>query len=175
MLRSFLKNDNVFIYSQKDIDDVKKRNLINYFTSLENYINEFNRYSSDIKIFIPKGYNEMNYIDRYINTNDYIRSLNINSDKLSNPSRNNYSYINSTLNSIRDLLEKSASSNYVQKQKINELDITYIPILRGVECFNIYYDIKQNSILDSVAMNEQQRQAMEEYKMNSKKYIKIKL
>mgnify|MGYP000050792918 CR=1 FL=1 len=176
MLRSFLKNDNVFIYSKKYIDDSKIRNLKDHFISLNTYVSSFNNYSNNFKINIPKEYHDMNFIDRYININDYIRSLNINTNELSNSNaRSNYSNINGTLDSIRSLLKKPISDSYKQNQKMNELDITYIPILRGIECFNNYYDINKSTILDSVVMNESQRQAMNEYKMNSKKIYKNKV
>lgn len=176
MLRSFLKNDNVFIFSKKYIDDIKARNLEDLFISLNSNVSYFNSYSSNFKINIPKEYQDMNFIDKYININDYIKSLNINIDNLSSQNtKSNYREISSTLDSIRSLLEKPILDSYRRNQKMNELDITYIPILRGIECFNIYYDINKSAILDSVVMNESQRQAMNEYKMNSKKIYKNKV
>ena len=167
MLRSFLKNDNVFIFSKKYIDDIKARNLEDLFISLNSNVSYFNSYSSNFKINIPKEYQDMNFIDKYININDYIKSLNINIDNLSSQNtKSNYREISSTLDSIRSLLEKPILDSYRRNQKMNELDITYIPILRGIECFNIYYDINKSAILDSVVMNESQRQAMNEYKKN---------
>lgn len=176
MLRSFLKNDNVFIFSKKYIDDKKARNLEDLFISLNSHVSYFNSYSNNFKINIPKEYQDMNFIDKYININDYIKSLNINIDNFSSQNtKSNYIGISSTLDSIRSLLEKPILDSYRQNQKMNELDITYIPILRGIECFNIYYDINKSAILDSVVMNESQRQAMNEYKMNSKKIYKNKV
>ena len=176
MMRSFLKNEYIYIYSNSFIDENTSRDLNIYFSALKSYINNFNSNSNNIKISIPNNYKNANNVDKYIDINNYVKSLNININALSNlNARGNYKNITNTLDQIKSILQRPISNSYRINQKMNELDITYIPILRGIECFNIYYDINKNTTLDSVVMNETQRQAMNEYKINSKRIYKNKI
>ena len=176
MMRSFLKNEYIYIYSNSFIDENTSKDLNIYFSALKSYINNFNSNSNNIKISIPNNYKNANNVDKYIDINNYVKFLNININALSNlNARGNYKNITNTLDQIKSILQRPISNSYRINQKMNELDITYIPILRGIECFNIYYDINKNTTLDSVVMNETQRQAMNEYKINSKRIYKNKI
>ena len=62
----------------------------------------------------------------------------------------------------------SKNNNVYGSKKVNDFDIIYVPVLRGAENFDIYYQLNKNEDLDSIDMNEKQRRALDEYKSNAK-------
>ena len=71
-------------------------------------------------------------------------------------------YLNSML---QELCKASNSSHHIS---INEQFPIYIPILRGIENFNLYFDIStEKEMMNSIQMNDAQRNALELYKANA--------
>ena len=68
------------------------------------------------------------------------------------------------------MLQKPLHLNgvYSINKKISDENIIYIPILRGIECFNTYYKKEDDSQLATIMMTESQRKSLEKYKNNVK-------
>jgi len=79
------------------------------------------------------------------------------------------SYINSIEIDLNRMLEELCrKSDFCRKALISEQFPTYIPILRGIENFNLYFDIsKEKETMNSIQMNAEQREALELYKANA--------
>lgn len=149
-----------------------------------NSIKEFNNISSSIK----HSFNRLNLINSqysistnheslspcelysfYKNQYDYydIRNANI-----PYPNQGLTNDVTRELDLLHDMLIKKKDGYTVLLKSIPKV---YIPVLRGVECFNLYYDINNKNPLDSLGMNKEQRNALEEYKNNSERIYKNKI
>lgn len=147
-------NENNRKYFEKN-----KRDLLSNISYYNNYVEE--------KIIIPKSIINLDESNFFCEVSDLINSFDIDVNSISDYSaRSYYSRIESILNNIYSYI--STKSNGYGTNKINDLNITYIPVLRGIESFDNYYELKHNNVLDSIIMNESQRKSIEEYKSNSK-------
>ena len=173
MLRSLLKNDSLVVLSNSVLDDDRKKNINNYYNYLFSNIKTFNDYSRDIKIEMP-DLSDLNEVDRYVKAYNYIYSLEIDRDKLSSTARSSYDSILQYFKNIKDLLSKSTNGTSTTKI-LNKMDVTYIPILRGIECFDRCYSLTKSKELGTVAMTDSQREALDEYKMNAKHIYQNKI
>lgn len=85
---------------------------------------------------------------------------------VSYPINNYISRIDSNMNSLLEALCKE--NNIVRQSSITKHNPIYIPILRGIENFNLYFNISNNTaVLNSISMNQSQRNALEQYKINA--------
>ena len=173
MLRSLLKNDSLVVLSNSVLDDERKKNINNYYNYLFSNIKTFNDYSRDIKIEMPE-LSDLNEVDRYVKAYNYIYSLEIEREKLSSTARSSYDSILQYFRNIKDLLSKSTNGTSTSKI-LNKMDVTYIPILRGIECFDRCYSLTKSKELGTVAMTDSQREALDEYKMNAKHIYQNKI
>jgi len=142
--------------NKKNYDDAKRRML--------NSIKNFNQYDS-IKINIPEEYKKFDDCNYFVAISEYIESIKIDKNNLNPNQKSCFSNILLFLNEMYKYL--SRKEGYISK-RINEYDITYIPILRGAESFNIYYQLNNNEDLKSIALTDRQLKAMNEYKQNAK-------
>jgi len=172
MLRTLLKKENMPIFSESFIDDNKVKSLNNYFGYIDSNVKEFNQYN-DIKMELP-DVSDLNDIEKYITISNYIYSLNITSETVKYNAKSSYNNIMQHLGNIKSLLTKQLTSGNPY-QWFNKLNLTYIPILRGIECFDKCYELKREDALKTLSMNDEQRTAMDEYKENSKSIYKNKI
>lgn len=143
--------------NSKNNFNISKKELLNTIAYYNN--------NSNNKIIIPDSFNNLNDSNYYCEIADYFESLSIDINTLNNNQKSYYSTIKSSLDEMYQYLSKN--NGYVPK-KISDFDVTYIPILRGIENFDIYFNLKRSEDLDSIVMNEKQRKSLDEYKYNAK-------
>lgn len=148
-------------YNDSDINNFKsaKKELFYY---IKNY-----NIDADRKIELSQDIIDLDDSNFYCEVSEYIESLGISSESIKNSNTRTYfSNIKSYLNDMYRYI--SANPNGYGSRKINDLNITYIPILRGIESFDNYYELIHNEELDNIVMNEKQRKAIDEYRNNAK-------
>ncbi len=96
----------------------------------------------------------------------------LNSLRLSFPDSELPSTIINELNSLYRMLVVQDSSSSLFYPRIGKV---YIPILRGIECFNLYFNTKYDKDFASISMNNEQRQSVEEYKSNASRIYTNKI
>lgn len=166
LLRHIVKSKDVFPLCDLELENNKKgfddnkRYLLNNIT----YFN--NESPQDLQINLPEHFFELDDSNFYCEVKDYIKMLGIEMDSLRQNKRSYFSSIQTYLSSMRDNL-KIKNNSYTVKP-LYDSNITYIPILRGAENFDTYYQLKQNEDLNSITMNEKQRTTLNEYKLNAK-------
>ena len=79
---------------------------------------------------------------------------------------------------------KKRFDSYTSRFKVNDssgkpkvlssLPRVYIPVLRGIECFNLYFN-DDNEELDSISMNRGQRKAWNDFKQSASSIYKTKI
>ena len=167
MLRNLIKNDSMYILSNTFLSDSDKGNVKGKIKTTKRNIGFFNDYSPKVKISIPQNLEELSLVEQYISINECIEVLDINRDDLPSTAKSYFDNIHIYLKEVYDYLAKP--KDYAgPKKSINKCDITYIPVLRGIENFNNYFVLTQSEALDSITMNENQRKALNEYKNNAK-------
>ena len=116
---------------------------------------------------MPQNVIELDDANFYCEASDYINSLKINSSNILNPNvKEQYKSIKLYLDEMHNYIVKE--KNFHINETLKSLDIIYIPILRGIELFNNYYELTHEKELDTIQMTASQRNAIEEYKLNSK-------
>ena len=166
LLRHIVKSNDVIPLYDIEIENNKK-NFDDNKRHLLNSISSFNKESPvNLQIILPEQILKLDDSNFYCEVQDYIKTLGIELNSLKPNKRSYFSNIQTYLSNMHDSL-KRRNNNYVVKP-LNERNITYIPILRGAENFDTYYQLKQNEDLNSITMNENQRLALNEYKLNSK-------
>ena len=136
----------------------------NYRSQILNLINEIKKYSDyNFNIDSIKEKSNTEYFCKMQEEIDLFKDKNA---PLTYPIDGYISRIQGILNGM--LEELSRVGNSVQQKSIMKDSPIYIPILRGIENFNIYFDISTNrEIINSISMNQNQRNALEIYKANA--------
>lgn len=145
-------------------NDENKRHYDSSKLKLLDNIDSFNQYNS-IQIKLPEEYKVLDDCNYFVEVREYIDSLKIDKNNLNSNQKSYFSNILFFLNEMYKCLSRNESYS---SKRINEYDITYIPILRGAESFNIYYQLNNNEDLKSIALTDRQLKAMNEYKQNAK-------
>lgn len=175
LMRYLIKLDSQ-VLSNKNILDDKRNTVNNYRASIINNIERFNDVSknnSKIEIKILKNYETLNDTEFFVTIKDELDYKIKDKEKLAYyGEKSYYDSINNNLNNLYKFLTHDGVNNEVLLSKFNPI---YIPILRGIESFDLYYDLKKNSILDKINLTEEQRQAMDEYKENAKHIYRNKI
>ncbi len=142
-----------------------------HFARLKNdlfvYINKYNNYPScpkEYKIVMNEEVKNSDDNQFYCLIYELVNNLGVDLNSFDSTLSSYYSEINNLLRNMSNLI----MGHTIKIKKIKELDVTYIPILRGIESFNKYFNLKKSTVLDSVQMNSSQREALEEYKSNAK-------
>ena len=167
-MRYLIKLDSQ-VLSNKNILDDKRNTVNNYRASIINNIERFNDVSknnSKIEIKILKNYETLNDTEFFVTINDEVEHKIKTPEELSNyGEKGHYNNIKTHLDYLFNAL---CRGNGYRDMQISSFNPIYIPILRGIESFDLYYDLKKNFILDKINLTEEQRQAMDEYKENAK-------
>ncbi len=152
----------------KAFSDIKNEENKRHYDSLKikllDNIDSFNQYNS-IQIKLPEEYKILDDCNYFVEVSEYIYSLKIDKNNLNSNQKSYFSNILLFLNEMYKYLSRNESYS---SKRINEYDITYIPILRGAESFNRYYQLENNKDLESIALTDSQLKAMNEYKENAK-------
>lgn len=168
LLRHIAKSKDVFPLCDLEIETTKKDFDENKRHLLNNITNFNSEFPQKLQINLPEHFLELDDANFYCEVKEYIRMLRIEMDSLKFNKKSYYLNIQTYLSNMRDIL-KIKNNNYIVTEKpLYENNITYIPVLRGAENFDTYYQLKQNEDLNSITMNEKQRLALNEYKLNAK-------
>lgn len=161
LMRGLVSSDMAKILSNSY---AKKERTKNYRRQILNTINEMKNYSDyDFNI---DNINKKNDTEYFCEMQEKIDIYNAKNKSLTYPIDGYIARIQRNLNSL--LEDLCRFSNSVQQKSIMKDLPIYIPILRGIENFNIYFDISTNrDILNSISMNQNQRNALETYKKNA--------
>lgn len=165
LLRYLITSDKVVNISGPFSDEETK----SFKKSKSNFLVSINKYNniSEKKIILPQNVIELDDANFYCEASDYINSLKINSSNILNPNvKEQYKSIKLYLDEMHNYIVKE--KNFHINETLKSLDIIYIPILRGIELFNNYYELTHEKELDTIQMTASQRNAIEEYKLNSK-------
>lgn len=170
MLRSFVKNDKVIIYSNEFISDSKTQEIKNKYNELIGYIKTYNKDSTIPKINISEKIEKYEKIDDFFEIYDCLTKYIKDNGKPTNYNANILiENMFSKIHDLKELLQKPLSgNNYSINKKISGQNIIYIPILRGIECFNTYYQKEEDPQLSTIMMTESQRMSLTKYKNNVK-------
>ena len=175
LIRYLIKLDSQVLSNDNILDD--KRNTVNsYRTSIIKNIDNFNKTSKDIskiEIKIPENYKLLNDTEFFVTINDELEHKIKAPEKLSNYGEKNY--YNNIKTYLDYLFNALCRVNGNRDMQISSFNPIYIPILRGIESFDLYYDLKKSSILGKINLTEEQRQAMDEYKENAKHIYRNKI
>lgn len=166
LLRSLIKNDYAYVLSEDFLSETREKDVISNIIKIKNNISIFNTYATQYKIILPSTIDELTYVEQYSKICECIESLNIDIDVLSSNAKYSYDNIMHYIKEVYNCI--SRQPNIGLMKPINKYDVTYIPVLRGVENFNVYYSLTQNKDLDSISMTAMQRLALDEYKSNAK-------
>ena len=172
MMRSLIKNNSTKIFSNTYIDSTKSYKIKNYIKNIKTKIENFNIRSKELKLELPQNIEKLTEIECYIIISNYINS--IIEEQIPSELKSVFSDITQYLKNITDLISKPINTTGIAKP-MNSLKLIYIPILRGIECFNEYFELNRKEALNSIAMNENQRLALEEYKNNAKHIYQNKI
>lgn len=165
LLRYLITSDKVVNISGPFSDEETK----SFKKSKSNFLVSINKYNniSEKKIILPQNVIELDDANFYCEASDYINSLKINSSNILNPNvKEQYKSIKLYLDEMHNYIVKE--KNFHINETLKSLDIIYIPILRGIELFNNYYELTHEKELDTIQMTASQRNAIEEYKLKSK-------
>lgn len=166
MLRSLIKNDYAYVLSEDFLSETREKDIINNIIKIKNNVSIFNTYCTQYKIILPSTLDDLTFVEQYSKICECIESLNIDISIISPNAKNSYDNIMFYIKEVYNCV--SRQSNTSLTKPVNKYDVTYIPILRGIESFNVYYSLTQNKDLDSISMTAIQRLALDEYKSNAK-------
>lgn len=80
-----------------------------------------------------------------------------------------------SMNRIFRLASSMSRNRSYHQLQLNELDATYIPVLRGVEKFDEYYDVTETRNLDEAPLNGKQRKELDSLKEQVSSIYKNKI
>jgi len=140
-----------------------------YRNTIRRLINIMSNDYSDI--FINENHDEMTAADLYVYYKSYFEGLKISERKFSY--YNMQSEISNTFSGLYQLVKTRNTRN--NRNALSNIKRIYIPILRGIESYDIYFDTKKSDQLNSLSMNKGQRDALDEYKSNARKIYKNKI
>ncbi|MBR2247934.1 MAG: ATP-binding protein [Clostridia bacterium] len=159
MMRLLVNSDMVKILSNdfvKDDTNDCRNSIINNLKLITNNTNY------DFQI---DNNNDMTNTDFYCCIQEKIDMFKNNYKSNNYPVSNYISHIDSQMNRLLEILCRENKN--VRQTSISARNPIYIPILRGIENFNIYFEINNNNDdLKSILMNQRQRDALEKYKTN---------
>lgn len=159
LLRSLITKNDLYTFDKNIISENYLNYCKNNINQIYRYLDEFNRGPNKI-YFERKDLSEP--INRYI---ELTNLTHLNKELLSIPvcGTKYFDHIISHLDELRNNLTNNNRRNIFSAK-----NIVYIPILRGIECFNQYFELTHSKDLDSITMNQVQRNAMDDYKKNAK-------
>ena len=168
LMRSLIKKDDAVLLADTTC---KPREFDTYRLRLKGFFGELR--SKDPQILVCNEYNGLSPCELYVYYKNQYEYYHLRDKDYSYKHHNITSQITDDLNSLYRLInQKHTNGNY---KTLKSLTKTYIPVLRGIECFNNYFDTKKNQLLDSISMNSDQRRALEAYKLNAGKIYKNKI
>lgn len=170
MMRLLLSSRNIRVltndYLSESTVSTCRNKILNYIDITSNFNN---------KIILSKNIKDKNYSDFFCEVKEkfelYLKE---------NPKARTSSYQSHISNLeyyLNDMFgELCKADEHFQQKSLTVLEPIYIPILRGIENFNIYFDlVEENKIMNSITMDENQRRALESYKSNASQIYSNKI
>ena len=168
LMRELIKSDLPKILSK---DNISLEDSKRYRDKLCNYIEQMERAGFDC--FKKEYFEKLDDVEYFCDLQETI-DVSINTLNLSPNAKNYISIMQTILNNMLKELEKV--NDMLSQISIKKTSPVYIPILRGIENFNVYFDISKNkTIMDSISLNQDQREALEDYKRNASHIYKNKI
>lgn len=168
LIRSLLKNDSAILLT----DTVSNTHDNEIFCSrLKKNFGELGSVVPQLSVFNEcNGTSSCDIYTYYKNQYEY---YGLSEKKYNYPYNNTAAQIASDLQALyRQITLKQPNGIPLTLKNITKV---YIPVLRGIECFNKYFDTKKNPLLESISMNSEQRNALDAYKLNAGKIYKNKI
>ena len=116
---------------------------------------------------------EMSATELFVFYKAYFESIKLAERNFAYPHSNINKEAVNALDSLYRVISSTPSGR--QNNLLNTGVRFYIPVLRGIESFNNYFDIRNNQVLGSIQMNDDQRRALEAYKANAGRIYKNKI
>jgi len=119
----------------------------------------------ETRLHVHKEHNKLSPCAMYTYYRDEYDELGIATKRYDYSLQQAQSDLARALQNLYNMISRPSGGNPIPLANVPKV---YIPILRGIECFDLYFG-KQNSALDSICMNTEQRNALISYKNNARK------
>lgn len=160
MMRALVNSDMAYILSSNYGD----KNQIKIYRN--NILSEIERIKEYGKDFVYDNEKEKSNCLFFCEVQSKLEIFKNNNPTVIYPVNNWIDNVERYLNNM--LIELCRVDNTRHPMSINKQFPTYIPILRGIENFNLYFDIStEKETINSIQMNDAQRNALELYKANA--------
>lgn len=160
MMRALVNSDMAYILSNNYGD---KKQIKIYRNNILSEIERIKEYRKD---FVYDNEKEKSNCLFFCEVQSKLEIFKNNNPTVSYPVNNWIDNVERYLNNM--LIELCRVDNTRHPMSINKQFPTYIPILRGIENFNLYFDIStEKETINSIQMNDAQRNALELYKANA--------
>lgn len=124
-------------------------------------------------ITISPLHDDMTATELFVYYQNLYDHLNLKTMNLTYPWNNNLTHYSEELKRLSNIVTLKDPRNQMGMY-LNKINTIYMPVLRGIESFNIYYNLRDSQQLDSLNMNAAQRKAMDDYKSNASRIYKNK-
>lgn len=172
LMRSFLNND-LSIYSTDNIHG-RQREYNSCISSLKNCIKQLKECKKDnLKEKVKNILDDDDDKETFYKINESFSQMSIIRDSLNRYNNEEAKLINCIDNIGQNIDYIKTYTLYPNGKTINKKDLVYIPILRGIENFEMYF--KEPRGFDSIKMTPGEFKAFEEFKGNAKKIYKNKV
>ena len=136
--------------------------------------NAINKYALQYPEIVVHGrHDEMSATELYVYYMTYSAAKKLSELTLAYPNQSAGQEMQSALNSLYQSI--TTQSTRKTSHALSNIPKVYIPVLRGIESFNIYFDNKRSSELDSLNMNQSQRNALNEFRKNAGRIYRNKI
>lgn len=167
LLRSIVTSDSEIYFSNSNVSSAEYSILS---SKIKNSFSELHKLNPNFKVSIK--HDELEPCELYVfylNQLDYLLDVN---KEYPYPVSTHLSKIRAYLQSVYEMIVMYDNNQRPRKKSVKRV---YIPVLRGVECFNLYFDRNKNRVIDSISMNNDQRNALNSYMLNVDKMYRNKI
>ncbi len=161
-VRSLVNNKNAIILSDS-IGSNKSAELQEIRVRIKASVENLGK--KEEKLHIHKNHNKLSPCSMYTYYRNVYDELGIANKRYDPFFQRHQSELTHSLQSLYNMISKPKGGN---PTTLGSIPKVYIPILRGVECFDLYFG-KQDPVLESISMNSEQRKALDAYKNNASK------
>lgn len=155
-------------------DEVKpavNNEVKNLRTNIKNAIDKFSLTQPSIATHVR--HDEMDVVELYVYYKKYVEGRKFSEIKLDDPNQNAGNDLQNALSRLHQIITTQTTRK--SNSSLTSSDKVYIPVLRGIENFNNYFNTQKSDLLDSITMNQNQRNALNEYKTNAIRIYKNKI
>ena len=165
-LRTIIKGKDIKVLSN-DIDQRYTHSINSARLSLANSVDQLIK--NGIAMKKATDHDSFSATELYSYYKDQLNQIDVDKCKRQYPFNNYINDIEASLEQLNQITGANSGKGFSSIPKV------YIPILRGIESFDLYFNIRRSQHLDSISMTAIQRDALIEYKQNAKKLYKNKI